>query len=574
MTKRIVSLLCAFCIVFTSVFCGSTFTAGAAESTQENYYEVSDKWTSISRMTVSGNTLKSDIDSGWTKAVNHTSITADKNFIFETRVSYVSGSNHQYFVYFGLPSDSDTTGGFSLRIQLGDTAGTSNIAVYNDATNKRASAWKAMPESSDRTNFALGLSYIDGKLTVKVDKTDVIETTLSGYQGGYLGIATFKTKAEFQGLTLRMEKEQSVTKVYLANEDFSSFAVEEHGTAVNGNLSVISSESTRAAIREENGNKYLSMSRSGVKKAENCLLQFQDAHLSEDTYVIQFDARLDENVPLQGKANLLVGRKATASGAKFEYFVNVSQAGYLYCTTGALGSTTFGRLGSDRFSNIAVVIHDAARTYDVYLNGLPAVMGQGFANSGYAGIPSETPTLYRIALGELATDSALLIDNFKVYTGSQVDDAVEADRTIVQQFDNDFEKLSYIDSRGTKLNYRMYLPDDYDPAKKYPMVLAMHGAGLWGSDNTSQLMNCFHLGVSVWQNRDKYGESIILVPQTAEKVSWVTGNGTYPWFEEGSHNYSMEVFTRRRSRRCSGTMKLCGNRCPICSKSCRRWWSF
>ena len=34
------------------------------------------------------------------------------------------------------------------------------------------------------------------------------------------------------------------------------------------------------------------------------------------------------------------------------------------------------------------------------------------------------------------------------------------------------------------------------------------------------------------------------------------------------------VFTRRRSRRCSGTMKLCGNRCPICSKSCRRWWSF
>ena len=34
------------------------------------------------------------------------------------------------------------------------------------------------------------------------------------------------------------------------------------------------------------------------------------------------------------------------------------------------------------------------------------------------------------------------------------------------------------------------------------------------------------------------------------------------------------AFTRRRSRRCSGTMKPCGSRCPICSKSCRRWWSF
>lgn len=24
----------------------------------------------------------------------------------------------------------------------------------------------------------------------------------------------------------------------------------------------------------------------------------------------------------------------------------------------------------------------------------------------------------------------------------------------------------------------------------------------------------------------------------------------------------------------SGTMKPCGSRCPTCSKSCRRWWSF
>ena len=34
----------------------------------------------------------------------------------------------------------------------------------------------------------------------------------------------------------------------------------------------------------------------------------------------------------------------------------------------------------------------------------------------------------------------------------------------------------------------------------------------------------------------------------------------------------MAAFTRRRSKRCSGTMKSCGGRCPNCWKSCRRWW--
>ena len=50
-----------------------------------------------------------------------------------------------------------------------------------------------------------------------------------------------------------------------------------------------------------------------------------------------------------------------------------------------------------------------------------------------------------------------------------------------------FEKKEYNFADGKVLPYRILYPENYDPAKKYPLVLFLHGAGERGNDNEKQL---------------------------------------------------------------------------------------
>jgi len=51
------------------------------------------------------------------------------------------------------------------------------------------------------------------------------------------------------------------------------------------------------------------------------------------------------------------------------------------------------------------------------------------------------------------------------------------------------EALTYFDSQGNSLPYRLLKPADYDPAKKYPLVVFLHGSGERGTDNHSHIIS-------------------------------------------------------------------------------------
>lgn len=52
-----------------------------------------------------------------------------------------------------------------------------------------------------------------------------------------------------------------------------------------------------------------------------------------------------------------------------------------------------------------------------------------------------------------------------------------------------FEARVFTGADGGKLNYRLLKPKDYDPNRKYPLVLFLHGAGERGDDNAKQLVH-------------------------------------------------------------------------------------
>ena len=80
------------------------------------------------------------------------------------------------------------------------------------------------------------------------------------------------------------------------------------------------------------------------------------------------------------------------------------------------------------------------------------------------------------------------------------------------------EKKTYKDAGGKVLPYRLLKPDHYNPEKKYPLVVFLHGAGERGSDNEKQLVH----GVPEFAsepNRHKY-PCFLIAPQCPDDMKW------------------------------------------------------
>ncbi len=78
--------------------------------------------------------------------------------------------------------------------------------------------------------------------------------------------------------------------------------------------------------------------------------------------------------------------------------------------------------------------------------------------------------------------------------------------------------------------YRLYVPQNYDPTRSYPVVLFLHGAGERGTDNESILKA--NEGATVWAQPDNQqnNECFVIAPQCPVNEQWVDtdwGKGSY-----------------------------------------------
>jgi predicted peptidase len=81
-----------------------------------------------------------------------------------------------------------------------------------------------------------------------------------------------------------------------------------------------------------------------------------------------------------------------------------------------------------------------------------------------------------------------------------------------------YKKKEFVSSNGTRLPYRILLPENYNPRKKYPLILFLHGAGERGNDNEKQLTHGAKLFLSD-ENRKNF-PAIVLFPQCPENNYW------------------------------------------------------
>jgi lysophospholipase L1-like esterase/predicted esterase len=86
-----------------------------------------------------------------------------------------------------------------------------------------------------------------------------------------------------------------------------------------------------------------------------------------------------------------------------------------------------------------------------------------------------------------------------------------------------YEQRTFSGPDGAVLPYRLLKPKDYDPAKKYPLVILLHGSGERGTDNQGQLKHGAPLFMRP-EVQEKY-PSFVFVPQCPAEQTWSAVKG-------------------------------------------------
>lgn len=94
-----------------------------------------------------------------------------------------------------------------------------------------------------------------------------------------------------------------------------------------------------------------------------------------------------------------------------------------------------------------------------------------------------------------------------------------------------YEKKEFI-VKGDTLPYRMLLPENYNPKKRYPLILFLHGAGERGNDNEKQLGHGGKLFLT--DSIRKQFPAIVIFPQCPADSYW--SNVQFQYDSAGKRN--------------------------------------
>ncbi|MBD0254345.1 MAG: dienelactone hydrolase family protein [Cytophagales bacterium] len=139
--------------------------------------------------------------------------------------------------------------------------------------------------------------------------------------------------------------------------------------------------------------------------------------------------------------------------------------------------------------------------------------------------PSRHASALQMAFNALLAGAALSGLFFSVRVGQQIagEIQVELQPALVSEIEKAraqrFEAHTYVSSRGDTLPYRLMKPMNYDPQKKYPLVVCLHHRGAHGKDNVRQIEGSDAPFLAHYLNREKY-LAFLFVPQCPQELDW------------------------------------------------------
>src|SRR5262245_6858050 len=87
-----------------------------------------------------------------------------------------------------------------------------------------------------------------------------------------------------------------------------------------------------------------------------------------------------------------------------------------------------------------------------------------------------------------------------------------------------FAAKSYQNTRGQRMLYQLFIPNEYDSRRRYPLVLWLHGGAGRGNDNLKQISGGNAIGSHVWTLPENQtgNPCFVVAPQCPDRQEWAT----------------------------------------------------